>query len=148
MTQENKELLLKDLCARVPYRVKCHYNCVTRMDTMVIRKANCVEPLIGIMPTFDGHIGFMVGCDKINALEGDIKPYLRPLSSMTDEEITEYWKSEGIELDYADKRYPLKGDRHITLQTQDWLTAHHFDFRGLIEKGLALEAPADMYKTE
>lgn len=60
----------------------------------------------------------------------NIKPYLRPMSSMTKEEKKEYnkllcWRS------------PKK--------VFDWLNAHHFDYRGLIKKGLALEAPKEMY---
>ena len=131
MTQEEKELLIKDLSARLPYGVICHYNCVAEYDTMVIQKANCVNKLEGIIP-FNGQIGYMVGGDKVNALSGDIKPYLRPMSSMTEEEENEYYNTEF--------GFNIHSDR------VDWLNAHHFDYRGLIEKGLALEAPEGMYK--
>ena len=65
-----------------------------------------------------------------------LRPYLRPLSSMTEEEKFMYFqlsecKSIGGKAEFI-----------------DWLNAHHFDYRGLIEKGLALEAPEGMYKTE
>ena len=83
--------------------------------------------------------------DEVNPFEGIItcgfqsfdveecKPYLRPMSSMTEEEIKEYqafFNYDGVE-------YP---EEYI-----DWLNAHHFDYRGLIEKGLALKAPEGIY---
>ena len=130
MTQEEKQLLLKDLCGRIPYGVICHYNCVIPIEGRELCKTNCKDVLKGIIPTSDGHIGFMVGSDKVNALEGDIKPYLRPMSSMTEEEYKEFG--------YDVLRY--------TPREFDWLNKHHFDYRGLIEKGLALEAPEGMYE--
>ena len=73
------------------------------------------------------------GYEHICFLERTL-PYLRPMSSMTEEERKEYqafFNYDGVE-------YP---EEYI-----DWLNAHHFDYRGLIEKGLALEAPEGMYK--
>jgi hypothetical protein len=70
------------------------------------------------------------------------KPYLRPMSSMTEEDRQEYdSKRKHICDDY--NRYCFD-----SIESIDWLNAHHFDYRGLIEKGLAIEAPEDMYKTE
>ena len=63
----------------------------------------------------------------------DIKPYLRPMSSMTEEEKGEYYNS-------YDWEYFEEGTSF------DWLNENHFDYRGLIKKGLALEAPDNMYK--
>lgn len=62
------------------------------------------------------------------------KPYLRPISSMTEEEKIDYQAF----FDYNGVEYP---EEYI-----DWLNAHHFDYRGLIPMGLALEAPNDMYR--
>lgn len=121
MTQENKQLLLQDLCARVPYGVKCRYNCVIPGERIAISKANAVDVLTGIEPMYDGHIGFRVGADKINALEGDIRPFLRPMSSMTEEE-----KDELAHYDNC-------------IQRTDFFYSHHIDCRGLIEKGLAVK---------
>ena len=143
MTQEEKMLLLQDLCARLPYRVKCHYNCVISYDTMVISKANAEGELKGIIPLSDGHIGFMVDYDKINALEGDIKPYLRPMSSMTEEEDKEY-----TEVIVKSQDCSLENSESATTMANDWLLSKGFDVRGLISKGLALEAPEDMYDTK
>lgn len=120
MTQEDKQLLLKDLCARLPYGVTYYHdtkNVVTPKQILGLTEINNI--LLGI---------------------GDnIKPYLRPMSSMTNEE-----KSEFSEYVFESNEI---GDI-TTLDAGDWLDANHFDYRGLIEKGLALEAPENMYKTE
>lgn len=136
MKSEDKELLLKDLCARLPYGVICHYNCVAEYDTMVIHKANCINKLEGIIPFFNGQIGYMVGGDKVNALSGDIKPYLRPISSMTKEEYEELKQVALIDNE------GVPGDIPAYI---DWLNKNMFDYRGLIPMGLALEAPEGMY---
>ena len=155
MTQEEKTLLLQDLCSRLPYGVICHYNCVTSYDMMIISKANAEGELKGIIPLSDGHIGFMVDCDKIDALEGDIKPYLRPMSSMTEEEKRELSKKYvwNIWTGQIQIRYHSQGcwDDETECPTEeyiilfDWLNKHHFDYRSLIENGLALEAHEGMY---
>jgi len=142
MTQEEKELLLKDLCARLPYRV-------------YISPVDCGKAiLIGIK---DGNSLLL---DTIHKKEYDkpwdieyIKPYLRPMSSMTDEERSEWADLFNLELDKLneisdeDKAEELApyyfGKCHQV--SIDWLNAHHFDYRGLIPKGLALEAPEGMY---
>ena len=111
MTQEDKELLLKDLCARLPYGVRY--------------KGDCGWPINPYQHT-------TALCNILNAEEPLI--YLRPMSSMTEEEWKEYSQAIGKSFSFTDE--------------VDWLNAHHFDYRGLIEKGLALEAPEDMYKTE
>ena len=76
----------------------------------------------------------------------DVKPYLRPMSSMTEEERNEYFDFRNQEL----QRVALAevGRESTIAEISDWLNAHHFDYRGLIPMGLALEAPKDMYKTE
>lgn len=63
------------------------------------------------------------------------RPYLRPMSSMTEEEKDEYF-GRTMAIDIVE----------TSQQIIDWLNAHHFDYRNLIEKGLALEAPEGMYK--
>ena len=126
MTQEDRELLLKDLCGRLPYGVKVLDNS---------HKNYGVSKLINI-----GIDGSMLIDNETNDTQyypiiDETRPYLRPLSSMTEEEKTDYqafFNYDGVE-------YP---EEYI-----DWLNAHHFDYRGLIGKGLALEAPNDMYKT-
>ena len=118
MTQEEKQLLLKDLCARLPYSVKVD------VDFYYATKE--------------------LSCDLIQDLfldEKSLRPYLRSMSSMTEKEGEEYrteCKKVLLMRYRANSHYPVT----------DWLNGHHFDYRGLIEKGLALEAPEGMYKTE
>ena len=121
MTKEDKQLLLKDLCARLPYGVICRYAAAIPL----LGEALNYGPLQEIRRK--GEYFTVNGAD---CLYEDIKPYLRPMSSMTEEEYEEFG--------YDVLRY--------TPREFDWLNAHHFDYRGLIEKGLALEAPEEMYR--
>ena len=120
MKQEYKEFLLKDLCARLPYGLK-------------VQIANNDYNAIGVTryPSDEGERVWCVKTDVSEPIEIEyVKPYLRPLSSMTEEERETY-----LLFSYArcnDKAF-------------DWLNAHYFDYRGLIGKGLALEAPKGMY---
>ena len=144
MTQEEKDLLLKDICARLPYGVIVHgvfLNC--NKETNRIQYEYC-----------DKKFSF----EYLQRIE-TIKPYLRSLSSMTEEErwdfgrifnSFEYLKLELLENGLSfHEIYDITGMCDITwneLNTAiDWLNAHHFDYRGLIEKGLALPAPEGMY---
>lgn len=117
MTQEDKELLLIDLCARLPYGTFARIKNYEKEERDVKITVHNIEYALKI-----GN-GWWTNC----------KPYLRPMSSMTDEEKEEYqafFNYDGVE-------YP---EEYI-----DWLNAHHFDYRGLIEKGLAIEALEGMY---
>ena len=122
MTQEDKELLLKDLCSRLPYQVK-----------IKVHSKSGTDPLL---KTLDANLVF--GFQKSVLF---LKPYLRPMSSMTEEELEEYDST-------LDKWSSYTGTcgAEPTYRTFDFFNAHHFDYRGLIEKGLAIEAPDDMYK--
>lgn len=124
MTQEEKSILLKDLCARFPYGVIC---CVTYKKNSELVKEDM--KLSGIFE--DGIFYFL---DKIGSTYSDkYIPYLRPMSSMTKEEEEEYqafFNYDGVE-------YP---EAYI-----DWLNEHHFDYNDLISKSLALKAPENMY---
>ena len=124
MTQEHKQLLLKDLCARLPYGVIVQENDgVNENDNKLL------------------NIDMFDRCINYDYIIDDIKPYLRPMSSMTEEEAFNY-KHLDL-LNYSNDGFEMPNFRSI-----DWLLSHHFDFRGLIERGLALEAPEGMYKTE
>ena len=116
MTQEDKkELLIKDLFARLPYGVKCKDQYGDYIDVNI----------------YNAHIEHLI--DQI--LSGVVQMVLRPMSSMTEKEkiqyqvICESW---------------MNVLRHYDV---DWLNEHHFDYRGLIEKSLALEAFEGMYDT-
>ena len=121
MTQEEKELLLKDLCARLPYNVIC------QVEFKENGKYNSKVMLLSGIFTDEAYFTTKGGSIYSN----EYKPYLFPLSSMTDSEAIEWHKT-------------TFGQRWITEDNIerciDWLNAHHFDFRGLIEKGLAIDA--------
>lgn len=131
MKQEEKELLLKDLCARLPYEVKVHI----KGEYKTPRKVYTVY-------REDKTITYFKGLDCFEENIENVKPYLRPMSSMTEKEkkiYNNFFISK--EIDNFDFDIP-------NYDTIDWLNAHHFDYRGLIEKGLALEAPEGMYNIE
>lgn len=136
MTQEEKQLLIQDLCTRSPYGLICS---IYRIDDWNVGWRD--EKLSGYFYNGTSY-EFYFGKTPIS-IDNDIskiKPYLRPMSSMTEEEKEEYLnidnRSYSCPMDYA----------HIPATERiDWLNAHHFDYRGLIEKGLALEASKDMY---
>jgi len=126
MTQEDKQLLLKDLSARLPYGVICHYDCTVPSVGKVIN----YDRLNGIVPIQET-TGFMVGVHNVNALFDNIKPYLRPMSSMTEEERADFY--DNLRPKYDGKPWESMG------ADVDWLNAHHFDFRNLIGRGLAID---------
>ena len=146
MTQEDKQLLLKDLCARLPYGVKAQG--IYEEEADYRHPFAHAETMEGGVEGID-HIGFDNG-EIYVTIEGmqcelsDVKLYLRPMSSMTKEEQKEFVEFHCVTL------CPLIMDSCLTIENEgnmlDWLNAHHFDYRGLIEKGLAIEAPKGMYK--
>ena len=143
MTQEHKELLLKDLCARLPYGVKfmCNKNIYTTKG-------------LDLIVTDEGDWEYAVTAKDTAPIEIDfIKPYLFPLSSMTEEQEKEIQqiignpdyaciirKTDGLELwlNFIDTDPTIWLD--AIFEVQDYLNKNHFDYRGLIEKGLAIDA--------
>ena len=118
MTQNDKQLLLITLCGMLPYGVKYQ----DRIDGGIHILS------LGIIHHYDRFI-----------------PYLRPISSMTEEEKKEFQACHCVYELHPDFQ-PMMCNLANELNMFDWLNAHHFDYRGLIEKGLALEAPEGMYK--
>ena len=116
MTQNEKDILLKDLCARLPYGVKCKYY-------------DCCEG--------DYDEGTICGFERQEYIQIDgvcihieeVKPYLFPLSSMTEEQKDIFgklwWNTHGV---------------NMAMHAIDYLNKNHFDYRGLIEKGLTIDA--------
>ena len=129
MTQEKVNILFKDLSARLPYD-----NTIISVNDGTYRKDVKLHPRY----IFDW-----------DAERWDAKPYLRPMSSMTEKERGEY-KLFIFDYEYDDYWNPGKYsdavEVYIMSELIDWLNAHHFDYRGLIEKGLALEATEGMYE--
>ena len=138
MTEEEKQLLLIDLCGRLPYKPHIYIK-DGKVDADIVMNAAYIHDWMTLQ-----------SCQNMA-----IKPYLRPLSSMTeeeknelrklcDEDLSEYAKfirdGHGLSHDGLYMFYPLR--------QLNFINSHHFDFRGLIQNGLALEAPEDMYKTE
>jgi len=132
MTQEEKQLLLKDLCARLPYNVICKLS------------VKDVNVSITVQLDLGGLEHFIVGTM-------DVLPYLRPMSSMTDEEkkklkeISDEYLDQWMSANDPSVRWKL--DANNSSKRAEFYNSHYLDWNGLIEKSLALEAPADMYKT-
>lgn len=133
MTQEDKDLLLRDLCARLPYNPMVEYKGES-YNVLGITHGR----LVLCTP-------FMSYTLNVHPLVEEVKPYLFPLSSMTKEQKEEYGKCYDIDLANCAKNlcdrlngkdtingYPMYN--HI-----DWCNKNHFDYRGLIEKGLAID---------
>ena len=143
MTQQEKDLLLKDLCARLPYGVKVCINLPNHQEKMF-------EEQIGDLKELTIYGGYLVNSKGIDyrSFKLDIKPYLRSMSSMTEEESKEF-STFYDEFEPDDYWKPGHYAKYIGIdlidEYVDWLNAHHFDYRGLIEKGLAIEAPEGMY---
>lgn len=138
MTQEEKQLLLQDLCARLPYNVviRCTDN---DTDYKCFLTTNILNELLHNIEYYD------------------YKPYLRPMSSMTEDEFKElknvtdlnydqlelvFWPDGSATLEFYLEEVP----QYCVINVFNWLNKNHFDYRGLITMGLALEAPEGMYK--
>ena len=131
MTQEEKELLIKDLCSRLPY------------ECIISIAEGGIDGIQWADVTLNSYLFHQI-------MEEDaweyVKSYLRPMSSMTEEEWQEYndlyyqvpIQVSGINA-YRDRK--MVETLHI-----DWLNKNMFDYRGLIPKGLALESMESMYK--
>ena len=131
ITQENKELLLKDLCARLPDGVKVEYK-------------NEIFDVEHVCPMYEEV--------KLDTYEtwtidvSDIKPYLFPLSRLNN--LTEEQrKTLKVLCDWNDEEADAQSilvlyQKHFVMKSDviDWLHKNHFDYRGLIEKGIALDA--------
>lgn len=133
MTQEDKELLIKDLCGRLPYDVKGLYYS-TVMSLHMVDPFDNYHPLYCVTKSGSEYIGI-----------DEFKPYLIPLSSMTEEQYESFIIVSGWDGDYEDiKRGKFSCVGYIGIDyiydTIDWFIKNYFDYRGLIEKGLALDA--------
>ena len=127
MTNEEKELLLKDLTARLPYGVIVEYGCKHEGKDLGERKSKLTGRMI------DSFFGSMqIGMSEVYSLQ----PYLRPMSSMTEDE----------KLHIVDLEFKIERRDNFYIAYYDFLNSIHIDYRGLISKGLAIKAPEKMYK--
>ena len=135
MKQEDKQLLLKDLCARIPYRTFVCLNpgAYNKPETCILTGIHGEKV----------HLNVDSDPFRINS----IKPYLRPMSSMTEEERLYFHRNSGkVQILVDEEKLITKPFYGYTIHLFDWLNAHHFDYHNLIGKGLAIEAPEGMYK--
>lgn len=143
MTQEEKQLLLRDLSARLPYGVKFHYTKHPQSNV----DQDCDGTAIGY------YCNLIVSANDNDFCADRCKLYLRPMSSMTEEE-KKIMRSCGFELISYDTGCIGFANIENCIDEvsfkfmEEFLNSHHFDYRELIEKGLAIEAPENMYKTE
>ena len=171
MTTEEKELLLKDLCARLPYGMKVSVTFHDKRELFVGKEKKLTGILNAVYPDEERVIvdelneaiaPVNVRCGGFLLEEDSVKPYLRPLSSMTEEEADMFEDEFGFPMgaganetefnvyDYIVIDFGYHINLYISemVDMMNWFYSHHFDVYHLIEKGLALEAPYDMYKTE
>lgn len=145
MREEDKNLLMIDLCARLTYGVKIalknsesyhHENVAKKGDITIDRLKGFTGSYFSIY--HDNPLDWDWYENDIDI--EDIKPYLFPLSSMTEEQKKEYRKVCELDTEILEK-HPMDGSPFPAMyNSQDYLNAHHFDYRGLIEKGLAIDA--------
>ena len=123
MTQEERQLLLADLCARLPYGVMVQDE-LGRINKLVIGNADLIRLYYNDFSTYGE-----------NALS---LPLLRPMFSMTEEEEKEYAK-----IVVKSQNCSFENSESATTMANDWLLSKGFDVRGLISKGLAIEVTED-----
>ena len=128
MKQEERKLLLKDLSARLPYNPMVHIHDLNTTD-------------------YDNYL-YADDLDSMMSYSVKLMPYLRSMSSMTEEEEKEYRKTMDKythRLHTNSAGFSEHTEYSWTIETFDFLNAHHLDYRGLIPMGLAFEAPKGMY---
>lgn len=127
MTQEEKDLLLKDLCTRLPYGVKVHAKYI---DTCT----NIEDEKDGVLSMVDNDTVIAFAIDGANCYNyvaiHEVKPYLFPLSTSMSEE-------QEKECQQIKHSYYFDDDSFVLF---DWYNKNHFDYRGLIPLGLAIDA--------
>ena len=116
---KDKVLVLKDLSSRLPY-----------------------SPIVHIIDEDGTEVDALLTTSTIDNLgKWVVKPYLRPISSMTDKELEE--AKQLYDFRFADRKVYITVSKFM-----DFLNKHHFDYNGLLQLGLAIEAPSGMYKEE
>ena len=132
MTKEDKKLVLKELCCRLPHNTKIH----------IIHKTGLLEPHDNLLtPEW---------IKKFYKDEVEIKPYLRPISDLTEEECTKLFQILDINEEAGDwlkindinilRLFTEDGkDFYEIAAALDYLYSIHVDFRDMIEEGLAIE---------
>jgi len=139
MNDKDKELLLKDLCGRLPYGVK-----ISKVIDNFISEPHQIRSInLNNIIIEDGE--FEDGTPDIDVWDiENIKPYLFPLSSMTEEQREELNKITNGSVSISESFfYDLYNCSKIStgdiIDVIDWLNKNHIDYRGLIKKELAID---------
>ena len=145
MKLEEQELLLRDLCGRLPYWVKC---------------VAISDGYIGCISSIESQYGVVTFDDGRQEEICDIKPYLFPLSSMTEEQLNDFYAiirpvveddlNEYSDYEENEKTRPVTMKSiKVDVVSVNWMLKNHFDMNGLIPMGLAIDATGlDIYKEE
>lgn len=124
---DDRDLLFTDICARLKYNVKVRYKCFH------------VHSVQGL--TSNGLIVLRDETDKLITTDiKNIKPYLLPMSSMTEEQKKEYCSLvwfDGLSSGWDRDDAVVLSEVEMLI---DFYHKNHLDWRGLIEKGLAIDA--------
>ena len=137
MTQEEKSLLIQDLCARMPFKVKVEAKGLHKAVEDDYNNRNIIAHVLLGLNLRDSFKTYAIDyTDKLplfNRKTGDcnIKPYLFPLSNMTQEQMVEYYNTLFLDDDC---------NKFLTVKSLEWLYKNHIDHLGLIPIGLALDA--------
>ena len=124
MEKEHKDLVITDLCGRLPHKVIVEFVSYEGEEKPWVGELSCKD-----LDCFIHDVGFV-----------EIKPYLFPISSMTEEQKAEYRKVCELDTEILSK-HPMDGTPFPALyNSQDWLNKNNFDYRGLIPKGLAKDS--------
>ena len=152
LEEVDKELLLKDLSARLPYGVKVQFKLPDHRNKVFTEE-------IGELQSINKYGEVSINSKGIDYrfIQLDCKPYLRPMSSMTKEEINTlkgYIDDPYEQIAFSEDGMRFNGRNSFVVPYKvmsiciDFCYSHHLDFRGLIQKGIALEAKEGMYKFE
>jgi hypothetical protein len=137
MEKEHKDLLITDLSGRLPHGVKVHAKYVELGETIEL------DAIVKMIDA-DGFVGIEVNIDFSSAWTcvdiDNVKPYLFPISSMTEEQRKELFYLSGIDIVYGKFYTNNEFTLEETLSGINWLLKNHFDINELIPKGLAKDA--------
>lgn len=135
MTREEKDLLLKDLCARLPYKVKVHAKYIDTDTNTEVEK-------VGVLSMVDNDTVIAFTSNDTNCYNyvtiHEVKPYLFPLSSIEEEKRNEFF-DDLVKLEIKAIINEID-DKKIVEFEADWYQKNHVDYRGLIPMGLAIDA--------
>lgn len=133
MTQEEKSLVLRDICGRLPHGITIYR--VTDNSTHCIQYSDITENI--------DQFSHFLECSGIE----NIKPYLRPMSSMTEDEMKTYRTLQDTACSYHYEFGDIVDDYQYfdNYDSLDYLNSIHVDYRGMIPMGLALESTEGMY---